>query len=335
MLKFSCGAVLAAVLVAGCATQPPAPPKAVTVNVFPGGFNWPIWAAQEKGFFARNGVQPTIVATPSSQAQLTGLITGRFDIAMTAIDNLIAYREAQGPAPMIGHDLVAVMGGDQGFLRLVVQPEVKTFNDLRGKALSVDALTTGYAFVLYELLDRNGLKPGDYKIETAGGALERFAALTDKKHAGTMLIAPFDIQAEARGMRRLVNASEALGTYQGLVAGVRSSWAERNRDTVVGYIRGYAQGVEWLYDPANRAEALAIFLKNLRNASPQQAATSYGALMGAKEGFQRHAQIDLDGVKTALALRSKWSTEKRALTDISKYYDPQYYNAAIPRSGTH
>ncbi|MEO7404852.1 MAG: ABC transporter substrate-binding protein, partial [Burkholderiales bacterium] len=150
-----------------------------------------------------------------------------------------------------------------------------------------------------------------------------------KKHAGTMLIAPFDIQAEARGMRRLVNASEALGKYQGLVAGVRSSWAERNRDTVVGYIRGYVQGVEWLYDPANRAEALAIFRKNLPNASPQQAETSYGALLGAKEGFQRRGQIDLEGVKTVLAMRSKWSTEKRALTDISKYYDPQYYNAAM------
>jgi hypothetical protein len=33
-------------LLAGCALQPSAPPQTVTVIVFPGGFNWPIWVAQ-------------------------------------------------------------------------------------------------------------------------------------------------------------------------------------------------------------------------------------------------------------------------------------------------
>ena len=44
-------------LLAGCAAQPPAPLKPVNVIVFPGGFNWPIWVAQEKGLFASNGVE--------------------------------------------------------------------------------------------------------------------------------------------------------------------------------------------------------------------------------------------------------------------------------------
>jgi ABC-type nitrate/sulfonate/bicarbonate transport system substrate-binding protein len=323
---------IAAAMVAGCATGPSAPagpPKEITVNVFPGGFNWPIWAAQETGLFARHGVKPNLVLTPNSQAQLTGLITGKFDIAMTAIDNLVAYKEAQGAAPMIGHDLLAVMGGDQGFLRLAVQPEIKNYNDLRGKTLSVDALTTGYAFVLYELLDRNGLKAGDYKIEPAGGVLQRFAAMTEKKHSGTLLISPFEVQAAASGLSVLANASEGLGKYQGLVAGVRGAWAERNRDALVGYIRGYVQGLEWLYDPANRAQALAIFQKNVQNSTPQQAETSYKVLLESKDGFQRRGQIDLEGVRTVLNVRSKWSAEKKQLTNVDKYYDPQYYNAAL------
>ena len=32
----------------------------------------------------------------------------------------------------------------------------------------VDALTTGYAFVLFDMLKRNGLQKGDYKVEKAG-----------------------------------------------------------------------------------------------------------------------------------------------------------------------
>src|SRR5678810_276596 len=90
---------------------PPSSPPLQTVNliVFPGGFNWPIWVAQEKGFFASNGIEVKVTPTPSSVFQLTNLIDGKFDIAMTAIDNLIAYREGQGEAPKIGPDLFAFM----------------------------------------------------------------------------------------------------------------------------------------------------------------------------------------------------------------------------------
>src|SRR3977135_3165370 len=110
-------------LLAGCAAQPPAPPKTVNLIVFPGGFNWPVWVAQEKGLFAKNGIDVKVTPPPSSVFQLTGLIDGKFDIAMTAIDNLIAYREGQGEEPVLGRDLQAGMGGDTGFLRLVTVPE--------------------------------------------------------------------------------------------------------------------------------------------------------------------------------------------------------------------
>src|SRR5229473_7792501 len=74
----------------------------VSVIVFPGGFNWPIWVAQEKGYFAKGGIEVKLTPTPNSVFQLTNLIEGKFDIAMTAIDNLIAYQEGQGEAPVSG-----------------------------------------------------------------------------------------------------------------------------------------------------------------------------------------------------------------------------------------
>jgi ABC-type nitrate/sulfonate/bicarbonate transport system substrate-binding protein len=326
-------ALLAAVIVAGCAGTPGAPkagPKPVNVIVFPGGFNWPIWVAQEKGFFAKHGIAPTITPTPSSAFQLQNLIEGKFDIAMTAIDNLVAYREGQGEAKVAGPDLIAFMGGDNGFLRLVAVPEVKTFNDLRGKTLSVDALTTGYAFVLLEIMERNGLVlDRDYRTERAGGVLQRFNALLEKKHAGTMLISPFEVQAEAQGFNRLANASDALGAYQGLVGGARKAWADANRDIVIGYIRAFSEAVDWLYAPQNRAEAIAIFRKNLPQASEQAAATAYGVLLSPKEGFQRKAQIDLKGVETVLRLRSKYGQPRKALTDPLRYYDDRFYRQAL------
>lgn len=272
-----------------------------------------------------------VTPTPNSTFQITGLIEGKFDIAMTAIDNLIAYREGQGAA--MGPDLFAFMGGDTGFLRLVTVPEVKSYADLRGKEVSVDALTTGYAFVLLEMLERNGLvKDRDYTTPAAGGVLQRFQALMEKKHAGTLLISPFEVQAQAKGFNLLGNGIDALGRYQGLVGGARKAWAEANRESVVSYIAAFSQAVDWLYNPANKEEAIAIFLKNLPNANRQAAETSYNVLLSPKEGFQKKARIDMEGVKTVLQLRSKYGLPKKTLSDPAPYYDASFYNEAMKRA---
>ena len=321
--------VLALVLLAGCAAQP-GPPKPVNLIVFPGGFNWPIWVAQEKGLFARHGIEPKITPTPGSAFQLTGLIEGKFDIAMTAIDNLIAYREGQGEAKILGPDLFAFMGGDNGFLRLVAVPEVKSFADLKGKTVSVDALTTGYAFVLLEMLERGGLqRERDYQVERAGGVMQRFNALMEKKHAATLLLSPFEVQAEARGYTRLADASSMLGAYQGLVGGARKSWADANREAVVGYIRAFAAGVDWLYDPRNKDEAVAILRKNLPAMNEQAGQAAYSVLLHPRDGFQPKAQIDLEGVRTVLRLRSKYGQPQKTLTEATRYYDDGFYRAAM------
>ncbi len=317
-------------LLAGCAATPPAPPKTVNLIVFPGGFNWPIWVAQAKGLFLKNGIDVKVTPTPNSVFQLTNLIGGKFDIAMTAIDNLIAYREGQGEDPVLGPDLIAFMGGDNGFLRLESVPEVKSVADLRNKTVSVDARTTGYAFVLFEMLERGGLRlDKDYRVERAGGVLQRFQALLEKKHAATLLLSPFELQAEARGFRRLGNATDVLGPYQGLVGGARKGWADANRESVVGYIRAFSEAVDWLYDARNKDEAIAILRKNLPSMPEPVAQATYGVLLSPTEGFQKKAKIDEAGVRTVLALRSKYAEPKKALADPRKYYDDSFYREAM------
>ena len=193
--------------------------------VFPGGFNWPIWVAQQKGYFSQTGIEVKLTNTPNSVFQLTGLIEGRFDIAITAIDNVVAYMEGQGEAKLDRQpDIFAFMGGDNGFLSLVTVPEVKTYADLKGRTLSVDALTTGYAFVLLDLLERGGLKRGDFELVKAGGVLQRWDELKQKKQAGTMLITPFDIIGRPASM---CCSNRRLRALSGLLAQL-VDWANNN-----------------------------------------------------------------------------------------------------------
>jgi ABC-type nitrate/sulfonate/bicarbonate transport system substrate-binding protein len=310
----------------GTGAQGPAP---LQVIVFPGGFNWPIWAALEKGLFAAEGLDVKLTPTPSSAFQLQNLIEGKFDVGMTAFDNVVAYQEGQGEATITGTpDLFVFMGGDNGFLRLVVTPEVQSYADLRGKELSVDALTTGYSFVLQKMLQTGGLKPDEYALVRAGGVLQRWEALREKKHAGTMLITPFEVLAEAAGFRRLGNAVDALGRYQGLVGAARRSWARENPAKLVGYIRAYRAGLAWLYDPANQAEALQLLQKNVRGMTHDLAAKTYGVLLAPVGGFDRAAALDVEGARTVLKLRSEYGRPQKELTDPGRYVDLSYYEQA-------
>lgn len=323
-------------LLTGCAGGPPptaAPSTPLRVILFPGGSNWPLWVAQDKGFLAQEQLSVTVTPTPNSVFQMKGLIQGDFDIAMTAIDNVIAYREGQGEAGVAGPDLVAVMGVDAGFLRVVAKPEIRSYADLRGKTLSVDALTTGYAFVLLEMLDRNGLVlDRDYKVERAGGALQRYQALLERKQDATMLVAPFDIMAQQRGFNTLGNAGDVLGKYQGGVAAVRQGWARANAAKVGGYIRAYAQAIDWLHERKNKDEALRIFLAHMPpNTPPQAAETAYRALLDGKESFQRGGRIDLQGVATVVRLRAKYGRPGVRLGEPAKYYDASFYDAAMSK----
>ena len=303
----------------------------LSVIVFPGGFNWPIWAAQEQGYFAKGGVEVKLTNTPNSVFQLTNLIDGKFDIGITAIDNVIAYMEGQGEVPVsTTPDLFAFQGCDNGLLSLAVAPDVKTYQDLKGRTLSVDAMTTGYAFVLFDLLRRNGLNMGDYKVEKAGGVLARWEALKEKKHDGTMLLAPFDILAKAAGFNILQYAIDVDGHYPGLVGAARRGWARDHAPQIQAYIAGYVQGLAWLSEPANKEAAIAVLRKNLPQMSPELAAQSYAVLINPR-GFAPKAQIDLEGVKTVLELRSRYGEPKKTLTDPAKYYDAQYYNAALAK----
>lgn len=322
-------------LMTGCASlpspvsAPAAAPQALRVNIFPGGFNWPIWVAQEQGFYAKHGVTVQTINTPNSREQLTGLINGQFEIAMTAVDNLLAYREGQGAVPIDGSGLIAVMGSDNGFLRLGTRTGITSFAQLKGQELSVDALTTGYAFVLLEVLERNGLLlDRDYKVVQAGGVLARYNDLVAGKHAGTMLIAPFDVLAKERGANVISDSSAALGEYQGLVAGARETWARNNRPAMVGYIRGWRDALDWMYEPRNKEAAIAIFMKNVDGASRQSAETSYGILLDAKTGFYRDAALSVKGVQTAVQLREKYGKPAKKLQPVETYIDTSYHQEA-------
>jgi ABC-type nitrate/sulfonate/bicarbonate transport system substrate-binding protein len=304
--------------------------RPVNVIAFPGGFNWPIWVARERGLFSSRGIEVAVAATPGSVFLWTRLAMGYANLAVTLMDNVIAYHEGQGEVPVQVPDAVAVMAADSRVMpALVTLPEIRSYSDLRGRALSVDAGATGFTLVLVAMLERSGLGRGDYELVRAGGATERFEALKRREYAGAMFNAPIAGQLKEIGFNILDTAKSAFGAYQNKVVAVRRGWAERNRAQVVGFVRAFSDAVEWLYDPANRAEALAIFERNSPKRGPDTAANAYAVLFDAATGFARKGEFDAEGIRQVLALRARYGTPQKRLGEAGDYCDLSFLEQAM------
>ncbi|MCL2429685.1 MAG: ABC transporter substrate-binding protein, partial [Alphaproteobacteria bacterium] len=229
-----------------------------------------------------------------------------------------------GPQP----DFFAFMGSDSGFLNLVAAPGIERVGDFTGRTLAVDALTTGYAFVLYEILRRNGLDRGAYRVRRVGGMIERFNSLLGRNEDGTLLSAPYNLLARRHGFVDLVKATAVLGAYQGNVAAARRSWARRHEAQIVAFIRGYRGAISWLYQPANEAEAVAILRRNQPQLSSDIAQASHVALLDPADGFSRGGAIDLDGLACVLDLRRRHGASEKSPGDPLKYCDRDYFQQA-------
>lgn len=320
--------VLTCAFAVGAGAQAP-PPATLRVITFDGGWNLPLWAAQRQGFFETNGLAVQTSYTPSSAFLVSSLLEGKFDIAMALIDNLVAYQEGQGDVKIADNpDLFAFMGGDGGFLSVVAAAGISNVADLKGKTLSVDAMSTGAAFVLREILARNGLAEADVVYVRAGGTANRYRELLAGKHDATLLRTPFELQAQEQGLRQLVSA-ETLGAYQGTAGIARRSWAREHEAALTGFMRGYRAAVDWLYDRSNRAIVEALLVAHSRDMTPALARQSYDRLLADPGGLTRDLSIDPAGMRTVLELRSKYGMPRKALSDPAKYLDTTYHDKAF------
>jgi ABC-type nitrate/sulfonate/bicarbonate transport system substrate-binding protein len=296
----------------------------IRTRVFPGPQNLALFVAEARGVFARHGVEADIRITVGSDEQRTALAEGTVEVIHSAVDNAVYMVEADG------QDIVIVSGGSNGMNELVVRPEVRSYADLRGKTVVVDAAMTAYAFQLYTMLARHGLARGDYGVLPRGGATQRLQAMRESPdHAAAMLNPPWSFVAERDGFRSFGPATGALGRYQADGAFVRRAWAAEHGETLVRYLRAGIEGLRWASAPANRGEAAAILARRL-GIEPAIAARSVEAAVGPGGGLAPDAAFDTDGFENMLAIRDAVAgTWGGKIPDPRKYLDLTYYQRAL------
>ena len=304
--------------------------REVRITAFAGASNWPLWVGQQKNFFALHNLDIYLDITPNSIEMAKNLHQGRYNIAFSSVDNIVAYDEGQGEAKIEGQtDFVAFFGVDNGLLYVMAQPEITNFSDLKGKRVSVDALTTGYSFVLRAVLKLKNIDFNEVEWVKVGGGAQRFDALLKKEQDVTLLNSPLDLAAEARGIKRLLSVQQELGAYQGIVAATTRAQLAEQPDLFLRFIKGFHQSIQWLVDPAHKEEALSILSAYMPTMQRSAAEKAYAVLLDEKNGLYRDMKINREGMKTVLQLRSNYGVPTKVLVNPERYIDETLLEQAL------
>lgn len=301
------------------------PKQPLRLNIFPGLNAWPIYVMAERDVMSIAGYSLVIKATNGSVAQAQAILNGEADMALTALDNVIAYDIGQGDEAVAGEiDFAAFLAIGFPALTLQVRPEITAYDQLRGKTFAVDAPGTGFSFILRRILQHYGLQPSDYTLLAVGATQKRFDAMMAGECVGGMVAAPFDlIGTQQYGFRSLSTAIEALGHYEANVMMARRSWIDAHQSAVTAFVGGYRTAMNWLYDNRNRSEAIDVLVRYA--GLPGQVVTQVApGILNSPASYSRDGRFDAAGVKTVIDLRASYGTPPKAVPDAPAFIDARF-----------
>ena len=287
-----------------------------------------IIAANQKGFLKQENIRVEIDTVTDSPTLLRNLISGRYDLILNNADNVIAWAEGQGEDPQ-KNDFVIFLGGSQGVdQKLVVAPGINNYQDLKGKLLAADAVSTGYAVVAMAILKKYGLEWNrDYTMKSFGNTTARADAMSRGDAAGAMM-SMSDEEIKKRGFKILAEAKDHVKRYARGLGATRRQWANANEDLVVRFTRAMIRATDWLQDGKNKDDVIELLLGETKN-NKARAEAMYATTLSPTMGLTPRSRIDLEGIRTVIELREIAGLMKPPVPKPEKYIDERFYHKAL------
>jgi ABC-type nitrate/sulfonate/bicarbonate transport system substrate-binding protein len=231
-------------------------------------FSIPHYIAEEKKYYADEGLTVDTIIAGSANGVLQQLAAGSLNIGQAATDQTL--RAIQRGAPI---RIIAGAASNAPF-RMVAAKGTKGWGELKGKTVSVGGLTDVTLYFLRVMARKNGLGDKDYDLVYGGGSPNRLTQLLSGAVAGAILTNPHDFMALEQGFVDLGSVPDYLPHWAQNNIQVDTRWAAQHRAEVLAFLRVHIRATRWFYDPANRAEAIAILAKHTKS-TPDVAAKTY------------------------------------------------------------
>jgi ABC-type nitrate/sulfonate/bicarbonate transport system substrate-binding protein len=226
--------------------------KELTVGYPLGGSAGFFWVSHKSGSFEKHGlkVQPIYIrgGRLGIQAALSGDLLMQLQGGSTAVS---AW--AQGAKEL---QFIGAVGNRLDYI-LATLPSIRKPEDLKGKRIGVSQIGASTDFIARVAARRLGLNPDkDVVIVGVGGQGERWAALTGGHIQATVVQPPFTLLARKAGYTVLIDFSKEDFEYT--IAGplTTRSFIRSERETVMNFMRGLADGMDFYRDEKNKDKVI-------------------------------------------------------------------------------
>ena len=278
--------------------------------------------AQRKGFFAREGIDFKVVGLRGTSFQVEALDKGDVDVVNTAMPYLIQ-------AALKGSASVGVIGGPANQVySLIAKPQIKSFDDLKGKTIGLSLAIDTISIASRMLLDKHSIKESDFRARELVGTPVRADCLTKGECDAVPLGQPDDILFMQRGFTKLGDSLEVIPALQFSVIAARRDWAQANRDAVLRLARAVGGAYKFMRDARNRDEVVALAAETT-GASADVMRKVLASYYEPDRGIMpKQGEIDMAGVSAVIALLGRSGELKEPLPDAARFVDLQYLKAA-------
>ncbi len=269
-----------AAVIAALATSPPALHAAaglatVTmalpfVNVLPAGF----WAAKDRGFFRKYGIDLQIVTFRGSTQAMPALLAGQVSVMLGSPGQGLAAAAA-------GEDVIglATIGPKMPYF-FMARPEIRSPPDLRGKTIGISGTGLSAARIATILaLKRFGLEPrrDNITLVPTGTMPERLAALLNNAIQGTVIdrteTPPSALSGS--GLTLLADFGQFNIPWEHDIVMTTRRYLAANRAVVEGLLKGLLEGNAYILAPQDKRVVLRIIAEQLHLDNVQRAETLY------------------------------------------------------------
>jgi NitT/TauT family transport system substrate-binding protein len=200
-----------------------------------------LWVAKEARLFDKHGLDVELIYVAGSSRVVQAMLAKEIPISEIAIPAVIQ-------ANMAGADLVMLAGPNhKPGQKIMVKPEIKRHEDLKGKKIGVTRFGTSDDFLLRYILGQWGIQPDrEVALIQMGGSQETLAGLGSRAIDGGMLSSPLHLRAAQLGFSLLADLSAVGVDYQGAGVVTTRSYARENPEVMRRYLRAYVEGLHRL-----------------------------------------------------------------------------------------
>ena len=260
----------------------------------------PLWIAQEKGFFAKYGVNVQQVYMPGSPVMIASMASGQVHIGNSG--GTAALGAAAG-----GVDL-RVIGTFTSRIPfdLVVRPTIKNPKDLRGKRVGVQVIGGTIWMAAMLGLEHLGLdsRRDDIQVVAAGDQTMLSQALEKGSIDATVVDSAFSNDLKQRGFPTLVELSKTTITFVSNGIVVRASYLIQQPDAARNALKAWLEGVAYALSPRMKPAVIETITRRLRVSNPALAEQGYQDLLRATDRKPYPSMEGLSNVQRLMKLRN-------------------------------